>query len=145
MERPLAFLLIIIILFSVNFSQSSCINSLRHIISKLHIWYRSFFFIRSFHFHMERRIAFLMFFFFFIIILFSANFQVILRKDLTTHHYEILCVISDSLNLFGTDTLRPNTFPTQSYLPKHRKPCYHLNSETVRDSRKLKGWKCLGT
>ena len=108
-------------------------------------WTIDFLVIRSFHFHMERPLAFLLIIIIIIIIiiiLFPPLFKIILYKQFTTYHFETSYVISVSLNLFGTHSLGPNTFPIRSYLPEHRKPCYHLNSETVTDTQKPKGGKC---
>ena len=91
---------------------------------------------------MERHLAFLLIIFFFLF--FRQLFEIIAYKQFTTYNFETSYMISGSLNLFGTDTLRPNTFCIRSYLPKHRKPCYHLNSETVTDTWKPKGGKCSG-
>ena len=90
---------------------------------------------------MERPLAFLLIILFF----FRHFFKIIKYKQFTTYHFETSYMISISLNLFRTHSLRPNNFPIQSYLPEHRKPCYHLNSETVIDTRKPKGGKCSGS
>ena len=42
--------------------------------------------------------------------------------------------VSYSIGLFGNYPASRNLFPLRSFLPYCEKPCYHFNSETVRDS-----------
>ena len=53
-------------------------------------------------------------------------------------------MLSDRQKLFGIEGHALNHNPLRSYAPFYKKPCYHLNSETVTDTRKPKGGKCLG-
>ena len=143
MERRIAFLLIIIIR-SFHFHMERPL-ALLMIIRSFHfhmerpLAFLLIIFFRSFHFHMERPLAFLLIII--IIIILPPTFEIIHCAQFTKYHFETSYMISVSFNLFGTHSLRPNTFPIRSYLPEHRKPCYHLNSETVTDTRKPKGGK----
>ena len=96
--------------------------------------------IRSFHFQAGKTSCFSSDYSFYSF--FPPLFEIILRKQFTTYHFETSYMISVSLNLFGTHSLRPNNFPIRSYLPEHRKPCYRLNSETVTGTGNLFSGKC---
>ena len=89
----------------------------------------------------------LLFFLWLLFLLFflPSTFRVHIRKEFATYPFENSCMISVTKSLFRIDAPWPNTFPIRSYLPKHWKPCYHLNSETVRDKWKLNGGKCWRT
>ena len=67
----------------------------------------------------------------------------ILRQIISNFRY----LISFSLNLFGTNTIRPNTFLYWViFFSSHWKPCYHLNfTKPYHLHDKLKGGKCFGS
>ena len=119
--------------------------------------HRIYIFFRSFHFHMERPLAFLLIImslpykgetyyissgYYFS----SATFlKTTAYGKLTTYPNDIWYQQSVKQKLFHIEGTILNAIPLQNYSPFYEKPCYHLNSETVTDTRKPKGGKCSGT
>ena len=67
-------------------------------------------------------------------LLLPPTFEKFCLRHFATCRNGVSAQVSYSIGLFGSYTASRNYFPLQSFLPFREKPCYHLNSETVKDS-----------
>ena len=72
---------------------------------------------------------------------FRHFFKIIKYKQFTTYHFETSYMISISLNLFRTHSLRPNNFSDTELPPRTPKTLLSLKLRNRNRYMKTKGWK----